>query len=136
MPNDKTKYGFTHQDLEPIIIHGKKLINKEAVKKAQRDGKTKVETKNKMSEEGLKMKKLDEDTENYKLETVNKSISQEIVKARAALKMKQKDLANKINVPVQTIQNYENGKAQPEIKILQKLERVLKCKLTGKGFTK
>ena len=28
--------------------------------KAQRDGKTKVETKNKMSEEGLKMKKLDE----------------------------------------------------------------------------
>ena len=136
MPSDKTKYGFTHQDLEPIIIHGKKLLNKEAVKKAQRDGKTKVETKNKMSEEGLKMKKLDEDTENYKVETVNKSISQEIVKARSTLKMKQKDLANKINVPVQTIQNYENGKAQPEIKILKKLERVLKCKLTGKGFTK
>ena len=45
MPSDKTKYGFQHQDLEPIIIHGKKLLNKEAVKKAQRDGKSKVETK-------------------------------------------------------------------------------------------
>ena len=31
-----------------------------------------------------------EDTENYKVETVNKSISQEIVKARSVLKMKQK----------------------------------------------
>ena len=82
------------------------------------------------------MKKLDEDTENYKVETVNKSVSQEIIKARSALKMKQKDLANKINVPVQTIQKYENGQAQPEINILKKLERVLKCKLTGKGFTK
>ncbi len=136
MPNDKTKYGFTHQDLEPIIIYGKKLTSKENVKKAQRDGKSKVETKNKISEQGLKMKKLDEDTENYKVETVNKSVSQEIIKARSGLKMKQKDLANKINVPVQTIQKYENGQAQPEISILKKLERVLKCKLTGKGFTK
>ena len=136
MPNDKTKYGFQHQDLEEVIIYGKKLINKENVKKAQRDGKSEVQTKKKMSEQGLKMKKLDEDTENYKVETVNKSVSQEIIKARSALKMKQKDLANKINVPVQTIQKYENGQAQPEINILKKLERVLKCKLTGKGFTK
>jgi putative transcription factor len=70
------------------------------------------------------------------VETVNKSISKTIMEARGALNMKQKDLANKINVQPQIIQQYENGKATPDVKILQKLERVLKCKLTGKGFTK
>ena len=74
--------------------------------------------------------------ENLKIETVKKSISEEIRNNRTKLGLKQKDLANKINVPIQTIQQYENGKIQTDIKILLKLEKVLKCKLTGKGFTK
>ena len=82
------------------------------------------------------MTNLANDMENLKVETVNKSISKTIMEARGALNMKQKDLANKINVQPQIIQQYENGKATPDVKILQKLERVLKCKLTGKGFTK
>ena len=58
------------------------------------------------------------------------------MEARTKLKMKQKDLAKNVNVQPQIIQQYENGKAKPDIAVLRKLERVLKCKLTGKGFTK
>jgi len=82
------------------------------------------------------MRKLEEDMDNLKVETVNKSISKAIMEARMKLNLKQKDLANKINVQPQIVQQYENGKATPDIAILKKLERVLKCKLTGKGFTK
>ena len=82
------------------------------------------------------MRKLEEETETFKVETVNKSISKAIMEARTKLKMKQKDLATKVNVQPQIIQHYENGKAKPDIAVLRKLERVLKCKLTGKGFTK
>ena len=82
------------------------------------------------------MRQLEQDMENLKVETVNKSISKAIMEARTKLKMKQKDLATKVNVQPQIIQQYENGKAKPDIGVLKKLERVLKCKLTGKGFTK
>ena len=82
------------------------------------------------------MRKLENDMDNLKIETVNKSISKTIMEARQKLNLKQKDLATKINVQPQIIQQFENGKAKPDINILRKLEKVLKCKLTGKGFTK
>ena len=83
-----------------------------------------------------KMKKLEEDMDNLKVETVNRSISKTIREQRTKLGLKQKDLLNKINVHPSVIQQYENGTSQTDIKILLKLERTLKCKLTGKGFTK
>ena len=95
-----------------------------------------VKEKTTRKEESDKMRKLDEETETFKVETVNKSISKAIMEARTKLNMKQKDLATKVNVQPQIIQQYENGKAKPDIAILRKLERVLKCKLKCKIFTK
>lgn len=129
------KYGFEHQDLEVLHLVNKKVAIERANKnKVNRSG-ISSEVKRKFTGDS-KMKKLEEDMENLKVETVNKSISTTIREQRTKLNMKQKDLANKINVPVTTIQQYENGKSQTDIKILIKLEKALRCKLTGKGFTK
>ena len=48
--------------------------------------------------------KLEEDMDNLKVETVNKSISKAIMDARMKLNLKQKDVANKINVQPQVVQ--------------------------------
>lgn len=127
---------LTEQDWKPLILRKKKQKTNFDKQNALRKGETEVKTKNTNKNLNDEMKKLENDMENLKVETVNKSISKAIMDARTKLKIKQKDLATKINVQPQIIQQYENGKAKPEINILRKLEKVLKCKLTGKGFTK
>ena len=129
------QHGFEHQDLEVLHLVNKKVALENAKKDRIRKGLTTMETKKKYQGDS-KMKKLEEDMETLKVETVSKSISTTIREQRTKLNLKQKDLANKINVPVATIQQYENGKSQTDIKILIKLEKALRCKLTGKGFTK
>ena len=129
------KYGFEHQDLEVLHLVNKKVALERA--KKNKTGNNDVDSNVKRKYTGdSKMKKLEMDMENLKVETVSKSVSTTIREQRTKLNMKQKDLANKINVPVSTIQQYENGKSQTDIKILIKLEKALRCKLTGKGFTK
>ena len=127
------KYGFEHQDLEPLILYASKKKKKEQEKNAQRTGQTETRKKNTSDS---KMKKLDEETENLSHEKVSKSISKTIQEKRLAKGLKQSELANKINEPVKVVQSYENGVAQPDIKVLLKLQKALGCKLTGKGFTK
>ena len=56
------------------------------------------------------MKKLDEDSENLKVETVNKKLSQEIVKARTAKGWKQKDLVQKLMYYHQLYKNMKMDK--------------------------
>lgn len=51
-----------------------------------------------------------------------------IQQARMSMKLSQKDLANKCSLPVNLISEYENGKAIPERKILNKLAGVLGVK--------
>ena len=127
---------ITDQDWEPFILRKNKIKSKQDKQEAIRKGNSEVKEKNTGKGKSDKMRKLEEETETFKVETVNKSISKAIMEARTKLKMKQKDLATKVNVQPQIIQQYENGKAKPDIAVLRKLERVLKCKLTGKGFTK
>ena len=130
--SDKQQYGFEHQDLE--VLH---LINKKMAQKNIKKGVTPVETIQKTNNpEARAMWKLEQDTENLKIDKVNKSISEVIRTQRTKLGLKQKELANKINVTPAIIQQYENGSIKSDIKILIKLEKALKCKLTGKGFTK
>ena len=129
------EYGFQHQDLEVLHLVNKKVAEERAKRDKIRKGEIGTETKRRFQGDS-KMKKLEEDMENLKVETVNTSISKTIREQRTKLNLKQKDLANKINVPVSVIQQYENGKSQTDIKILVKLEKALRCKLTGKGFTK
>lgn len=74
-----------------------------------------------------------EESEDFKHQTVNKSLSKAIQQARMAKKMTQKDLATAINEKPQVIAEYENGKAIPNGQIIVKIERKLGCKLPRPG---
>ncbi len=111
-----------HQDWKPVVFK-KKIVKKESVVKQKVS-----------SEASHKNRKLDEETENFKIERVDLSVRQAIMKGRNARKMKQKDLANLLALRSDIIINYENGKAVPNQRVLQKMERVLGIKLTGKNI--
>ena len=135
--SEKQQYGFEHQDLEVLHIVNKEMAKKNALKRGIARGSIETTSKTKTNNpEASAMWKLEQDTENLKIDKVNKSISEVIRTQRTKLGLKQKDLANKINVTPTIIQQYENGSIKSDIKILIKLEKALKCKLTGKSFTK
>uniref|UniRef100_A0A0X3PE24 Endothelial differentiation-related factor 1 homolog n=1 Tax=Schistocephalus solidus TaxID=70667 RepID=A0A0X3PE24_SCHSO len=76
--------------------------------------------------------KLEEESENFHIETVPRDVGQLIALARQNCNLTQKDLATKINEKPQVIAEYEQGKAIPNQTILGKLERALGIKLRGK----
>lgn len=86
---------------------------------------------NKSSHSGanVNMRKLEEDTETFQHNVVDRSLSQALIKARAEKKMTQKALATAINEKPQVIAEYESGKAIPNGAIIAKLERALGAKL-------
>lgn len=75
------------------------------------------------------MRKLEEDTETFQHNVVDRSLSQALIKARAEKKMTQKALGTAINEKPQVIAEYESGKAIPNGSIIAKLERALGTKL-------
>lgn len=97
---------FPHQDFNDVIF--KKPILKRSV--------------------CINPKNNDEDDENYS--KVPLHIGLLIQQRRIALGMKQCDLAKQINVKPDVIQNLENCKHVPDNNILQKLRKILKCKIT------
>lgn len=74
-----------------------------------------------------------EDSDELKLNKVDKSLSKAIQQARMAKKMTQKDLATRINEKPQVVGEYESGKAVPNGQIIVKMERVLGVKLPRPG---
>ena len=80
----------------------------------------------------INAKKIEE-SDDLKLNKVDKSLSKAIQQARMAKKMTQKDLATKINEKPQVVGEYESGKAVPNGQIIVKMERVLGVKLPRPG---
>lgn len=72
------------------------------------------------------------DTELDKIPKVSGALRQGIAQGRSAKSLTQKDLAQKLNVKVQIIQDYENGKAIPDGKFISRIEKVLETQLPGK----
>lgn len=52
-----------------------------------------------------------------------------MMQARVAAKVTQKDLANKMNLPITQIQKWENGKLIPNNKIIANISKALGCQL-------
>ena len=118
-------------DYETMIIRGKNAAVK---KKLQRDGKTQTVAKNNHSEASHKMRKLEEATEVVKIQTVNPKVSKAIIAGRTSKNMNRKQLAAKIQETVKVVEEYETGKAKPNIKIINKFQKALGIKLTGAEF--
>jgi len=129
MSDDKNN-GFTHQDWKPVVFKKtQKQLQKENPNKYKTQKTVKKNSKpNSNSTQPLK-KFTDDDPESLHIKKVSLDLRKQIQQARTAKKMTQKDLANKLCVPVTTIQNYENGKAIPNGAFIAKIGRVLGVKL-------
>lgn len=124
---------FTNDELfeEITVIRGKnaKVLNQS---KNMRDGNYTIKEKNKHCDEQSKMSKLDNETEVLNHKTVDKSICKLIQQARLQKGMKQKDLANKLNIQVTVIQNIESGKSIEDKALINRIARTLGIQLKKK----
>ncbi|EDO05107.1 putative multiprotein bridging factor type 1 [Babesia bovis T2Bo] len=73
--------------------------------------------------------KIDNETEDFRIERVEFHFRQALQKARMAKGLTQQSLARLINEPESTVKEYENGTAIPNGVILQKLTRALGTQL-------
>nr|QFG74261.1 MAG: hypothetical protein [Megaviridae environmental sample] len=117
-----------HQDLEPLIIHGKH-VNRTNTKSTQKVTRTQL---NKNTNHGS-TKKVNPDEELPKQNLVGKELGRKIQAARTAKGKKQNEIAKLLNISQNDYQKYENGSATRNGQMLNKLGRHLGIKLTGKG---
>ncbi len=76
-----------------------------------------------------KIRKIEKEEDTFKHEKVSLNMSKLISKFRCEKKLSQKELAFKLNLQLKIIQDYENGKAIPNHIIINKIEKVLECRL-------
>merc|ERR1712187_559797 len=74
-------------------------------------------------------KRLDDNTETFRHETVSHDFKMALQQARLAKKMTQAQLASQINEKSTVINEYESGKAIPKGDIINKLNRTLGVRL-------
>ena len=115
-----------------VTVLTKKYKTKEQKDKAIRSGNTESEKKRGNTEKNDKDKKLDNATDVDKHKKISLEQSKMISKARCNLKLSQADLAKRINLKKEIINEYECGKAIIDNKILCKIERFLKINVRKK----
>lgn len=113
-----------HQDWTTVVL--KKNKNTTAKKTTTKVPVSKTNSNNTFSGTG---KKINDEDEPKKLPTVGIVVGKQIAQARCAKKLSQKELAAKINMLPNVVQQYENGKALRNNSLLAKFERVLGVKL-------
>ena len=106
-----------HQDWETVILSKERKYTPQEIKDYEEKQKEKLE------------KKKAKDNEIKVPPKVNFELKKAIMQARLAKKMSQKDLATRLNVTVNTIAGYENGKIVPNNPFIVKMERILNVKL-------
>jgi len=100
------------------------------------DKKLSVGNKSHQGTDHQRIAKLDRENEVAPPPKIAPSVGRAIQDGRMALKLSQKDVAQKINEKPSVLQDYESGKAVPNPQILGKLERVLGVKLRGSDIGK
>lgn len=78
---------------------------------------------------GMAVRDLDSETEELSHARVSKEIRIALSQARVAKGLKQKDLATRLNLPIATVIDYENGKAIPNNALIARFEHELGTKL-------
>ena len=107
-----------YQDWKPV-----KLINK--TKKTE--NKTKKQTQNPPGTS--QFRKLDSNDPPSPPKPLGVDIRRAIQQGRMDRKMSQKDLANRLNISVNDLKNYEAGKTVPNKAVLRRINNVLKIKI-------
>ena len=112
---------------DQTITLRKRYDNKEIKNNKLRNGEFTIEKKKKYDNSY----KLEEDTGEYKAPTGDKKISSLIRQGRLNKNLNQKSLAQKLNIQVNILNEYESGKKKPDNSVLGKMERILSIKLRG-----
>ena len=131
---------MSHQDWETVVF--KKRPNQtEAIKAAQRSGNTesikKTDGGNRQNVQQVntyKLDNIDSSEQKLSLKMIDTKIVEAIKKKRCEMKLTQKDLANKAQVPETVIKSLENNKEQHNPQLLTKIQRVLGVKLLGQNI--
>jgi len=105
-----------HQDWKTIIVKKPKENLKNSKKKISNNSQKIISVEKKAEEGDLKQKKI------------SLELRQEIMKARTAISLTQKQLASSINLPQQVISDIESGKALYNPQHISKIKRLLKLK--------
>lgn len=113
-----------HQDWKPVVLT-KRVVGKKPVPKE----KVPVTGMNKnFITQGTGKKVNPDDDEILKPPTVGVTIGKQIAQARNLKKITQKELAAKMNITVQDVQQNENGKALKNNGLLARFEKALGTK--------
>lgn len=72
-----------------------------------------------------KINDIDNNTECFTIERTGMDIANRIKTLRAQKEMTQKEVAQRMSVKVDIIRDYENGKAIPDSRIINRLEQIL-----------
>jgi DNA-binding transcriptional regulator YiaG len=76
-------------------------------------------------DEARHLSKIDEETETFHHKRVSKSLSHKIQQYRTANHLTQKQLAQKLNLPVDIVQTYEKGSAIPNTSTINKFNKLI-----------
>ena len=112
-----------HQDHNIIVIGNNILLNKNNTKK--------IVPKNRTDQRAIK---IENETENFKIQKIPPLLSKEITQARVSNKKTQLDMSKLLNKPVSMYQELENGKANydPSTKLMiRTLSRKLNIKFNN-----
>ena len=111
------------QDWTPVVFSKSTTQKRAANTEQQRN-------MSKQTAEQAKVKRLDAATEPEKIVQLPRNISAQLVAARVAKKMSQKDLATQMNIPIKTIQDIENHRYKNDMQLAQRIARKLGTTLT------
>tara|TARA_Y100000287_G_C14069915_1_gene280258 strand:- start:6 stop:377 length:372 start_codon:yes stop_codon:yes gene_type:complete len=114
---NKKQTSLDHQDWKQVTLRSKQSITQE-----------KKQSTKKISQAQQKDIKLHKQVEedNLKHTKITQELRTKIIQGRASQKWKQKDLAQKCNLPVSVINEIESGKAIYNPQQINKIKRVLK----------
>ena len=111
------------QDWTPVVFSKSTTQNRAANTEQQRN-------MSKQTAEQAKVKRLDAATEPEKIAQLPRNISVQLVAARVAKKISQKDLATQMNIPIKIIQDIENHRYKNDMQLAQRIARKLGTTLT------
>lgn len=119
---------YNHQDWEPVVI--KKNPAKTTSASSSAVARSRVQNNN-ASTSSINNKpawKIEQQVDGdvgKPMTLVSKEDGAKITRGRVAMKLSQKDLAMKLNLPAKTIQDIENGKAVENKALLSKIRKML-----------
>tara|TARA_B100000674_G_C37382482_1_gene708057 strand:+ start:48 stop:419 length:372 start_codon:yes stop_codon:yes gene_type:complete len=115
----------TNQDWTPVVFSKSTTQNRTVNAEQQRN-------MSKQTAEQAKVKRLDAATEPEKIAQLPRNISVQLVAARVAKKISQKNLATQMNIPIKTIQDIENHRYKNDMQLAQRIAHNLGITLTKK----